>query len=567
MPDAGGRNAAIVGGMLVQPVVQNLKHMLSAWYRHSIKRLIVLLGCFLLVVTWLFVYYHINYDYERSVSEASKETMNLAKAFEEHVRRVIMEADTDLENLQQAYEEGGVLNPAFSVYWENMIKDSSRCQVAVINEQGVVIESYVKEALSHKVLPSREYYQWHQSTDNHGLHIGKTIRSLSSDQDVIPLTRRINKPDGSFGGMVYIALKTNYFLSFYQKIDLGPNQIISLNGRDGFNRTRRTNDDVGSGYDFRKGEVWRCLEAGQSSGSYMSAFFIDQVDRIASFRLMPDYPLVVLVGISTETALDSFEKRRKTYLIGASVITVCVVTLGALLLRWYDRKQAIGLEFSRLDRLNLVGEMAASIGHEVRNPLTTVKGYLQLLRRKEKFADYDVQITTMIDELERANSIITEFLSLAKNKSIQLNTGSINQVLDALSPLLQAEAYHFGQSLTMEKGDIPATMIDENEIRQLILNLVRNGFEAMLPGQGMTIRTFAKNHAVFLSVCDKGKGIPPHIMDKLGTPFITTKENGTGLGLAVCYRIAQRHHAQIDVKTSAEGTTFLIRFQAAGKAG
>ena len=225
-------------------------------------------------------------------------------------------------------------------------------------------------------------------------------------------------------------------------------------------------------------------------------------------------------------------------------------------------KRLFTKELSRLDRLNLIGEMAAGIGHEVRNPMTTVRGYLQMFQLKKKYADDHEQFHIMIEELDRANSIITEFLSLAKNKRVELKPGNLNGTIHALFPLLQADAMRLGYKIQTDIGDIPVICYDDKEIRQLILNLVRNAMEAMKLGGAVSIKTYADNDEIILAVQDTGTGIPKHIMDKLGTPFMTTKDGGTGLGLSVCYRIAERHGAKIDVKTSSEGTTFFIKFKA-----
>lgn len=215
---------------------------------------------------------------------------------------------------------------------------------------------------------------------------------------------------------------------------------------------------------------------------------------------------------------------------------------------------------ARFDRLNLVGEMAAGIAHEVRNPLTTVRGYLQFYQRKSDFCKYAEAFATMIEELDRANSIITEFLSLAKNKPVKMHPGNLLQIIQALFPLLQAEAFRLGHRLEAETGDVPDIQLDEKEIRQLILNLTRNALEAMKPGGQVTVSTYADSKGVVLAIKDTGPGIPDEVRSKLGTPFITTKENGTGLGLPVCYRIAQRHHAHIDISTGEQGTTFFVKF-------
>ena len=218
-------------------------------------------------------------------------------------------------------------------------------------------------------------------------------------------------------------------------------------------------------------------------------------------------------------------------------------------------------EMLRLDRLNLIGEMAAGIGHEIRNPMTTVRGFLQYLGAKKECAEYKNYFDLMIEELDRANAIITEYLSLAKNKNIELKEQNLNSIVRSLFPIIQADAMLADKYIALVLGEIPALPLDEKEIRQLILNLARNGLEAMAPGGTLTIRTYSDMDKVVLEVQDKGHGIAPDTLKKLGTPFFTTKDKGTGLGLAVCYSIATRHKAKIEVKTDSGGSIFLVQFQ------
>ncbi|EGW36894.1 ATP-binding protein [Desulfosporosinus sp. OT] len=218
-------------------------------------------------------------------------------------------------------------------------------------------------------------------------------------------------------------------------------------------------------------------------------------------------------------------------------------------------------EIKRLSKLNLIGEMAAGIAHEIRNPMTTVKGFLQFLGRKEHYNQDKEYFNLMIEELNRANSIITEFLSLAKNKLVELKMLDLNFIIKALSPLIHSDALLKDKYINLELENIPKLLLDDKEIRQLILNIVRNGIEAMTNGEYLTIKTYIDGHDVVFSVQDRGRGIHANIIDKIGTPFFSTKDNGTGLGLATCYSIANRHNAAIDFDTGSEGTTFYVRFK------
>ncbi|UAT30706.1 GAF domain-containing protein [Bacillus badius] len=218
-------------------------------------------------------------------------------------------------------------------------------------------------------------------------------------------------------------------------------------------------------------------------------------------------------------------------------------------------------EIKRLSSLDLIGQMAAGISHEIRNPMTTVRGFLQLLQKESRFEDYHHYFKLMIEELDRANSIITEFLSMGNTRTSDLELLDLNAIIHGITPLIKIDAFSQNKIVEVDTADIPKLFLNRNEIRQLLINLYRNGLEAMNEGQVLTIRTYKEgDDCVVMTVQDEGKGIQPEILEKLGTPFFTTKDNGTGLGLGVCYAIAARHHAKIDIQTSSKGTTFFIKF-------
>ncbi len=219
-------------------------------------------------------------------------------------------------------------------------------------------------------------------------------------------------------------------------------------------------------------------------------------------------------------------------------------------------------QMARLDKLNVVGQMAAGIAHEIRNPMTTVHGFLQLLKINSDFSKYGEYFDLMINELDRANSIISGFLSLAKERAIEVGEENLNQIIQSIAPLIQAEAIIDNKLVQLELAEIPDLKLSQNDIRQLILNLVRNALEASGPNKKIVLRTFLEDGHVVLAVEDEGEGIEPRILEKLGTPFLSTKDNGTGLGLVICYTVAEKHGASIKVDTGSEGTTFSVWFKA-----
>lgn len=223
-------------------------------------------------------------------------------------------------------------------------------------------------------------------------------------------------------------------------------------------------------------------------------------------------------------------------------------------------KQKTELELHRLERLNLIGEMAASIGHEIRNPLTTVRGFLQLFQSRKEYVRDTENFNIIIQELDRANSIISEFLSLAKNKRVDLKPANLDEIVLKLAPLMQAIAIREGKQLFLELNSVFEILADENEIKQLILNLTKNAFEATQKGENIILKTYKDKNFGVLMIKDNGSGIPPDIYEKMGRPFLTTKVGGTGLGIPICFSIAERHKAKIEIETSQAGTAFFIRF-------
>ena len=165
----------------------------------------------------------------------------------------------------------------------------------------------------------------------------------------------------------------------------------------------------------------------------------------------------------------------------------------------------------------------------------------------------------MISELDRANEILNHFLSLTRDKKVFLEKKSLNDLITKLLPLINANS-KFNQYLNTELGKIPELLLDENEISQVILNLTKNGFEAMTAGGCLTLKTYLNEKNVVLEIQDEGDGIAPEILDKIGTPFFTTKETGTGLGLAVSYSIIKKHNAKIEIQSRPKGTRFCIIF-------
>lgn len=224
------------------------------------------------------------------------------------------------------------------------------------------------------------------------------------------------------------------------------------------------------------------------------------------------------------------------------------------------KRKEMEQEIQYLDRLNLISDMAVSLAHHIRNPLTTVKGYLQLLKRKADLQSYESRFTTMIDEMDIINRIVTEFITLAKNKTVHREPNELNHLLYTLVPLIEADAAMQGKIVKLDLNAITPFSFDQKEMTQLILHMARNGLEAMEAGGTLTIQTKIGQSAVLLLISDEGCGISSEVLPRLGEPFVSTKAGGMGLGLTICKQVLKHHQAEWIYETSPRGTTFTISF-------
>ncbi|MEY2193118.1 ATP-binding protein [Neobacillus sp. BF23-41] len=210
------------------------------------------------------------------------------------------------------------------------------------------------------------------------------------------------------------------------------------------------------------------------------------------------------------------------------------------------------------EKLALLGQMAAGIAHEIRNPLTSIKGFIQLLRtstRKEEY--FDILLT----ELDRINDIVGEFLVLAKPTAAVYITKDIRILLKDVVTLINNQSLLNNVLIFVEyDNDLPLISCEENQLKQVFLNLLKNAIEAMPKGGNINVYVMKKEDGkISVQIIDQGVGIPEERISTLGEPFYTTKEKGTGLGLMTCYKIIEGHNGELNIYSKInEGTTIEI---------
>jgi PAS domain S-box-containing protein len=213
----------------------------------------------------------------------------------------------------------------------------------------------------------------------------------------------------------------------------------------------------------------------------------------------------------------------------------------------------------RSEKLSIVGQLAAGVAHEIRNPLTTLRGFVQLQHAKAKGKQQHLDI--MLSELDRINFIVSEFLILAKPQAINFQRRDLVFILQDIISLLASQAnlnniqFHFDSA-----PHIPLINCEENQLKQVFINIIKNGMEAMPDGGEITIQVGnLASDDVMVRVVDQGFGIPEDQLARLGEPFYTNKETGTGLGLMVSQQIIANHKGSMRIYSELNtGTTVEI---------
>ncbi|PZD95431.1 hypothetical protein DNH61_12920 [Paenibacillus sambharensis] len=213
------------------------------------------------------------------------------------------------------------------------------------------------------------------------------------------------------------------------------------------------------------------------------------------------------------------------------------------------------------EKLSIAGQLAAGIAHEIRNPLTSLKGFLSLLQSGASSpTKRDTYITIMNDELSRIEHISNELLMLAKPRSVQFIRSRISILIDQVISLLQPQAVLKNVEIFIMPGHGPYFVYcDDSQIKQVMINLMKNAMESMPGGGTIRVTLEADECCVYIRIADEGTGIPADKLDKLGQPFYSTKEKGTGLGLMVSYNIIENHNGSIEVTSElGHGTVFTV---------
>lgn len=250
-------------------------------------------------------------------------------------------------------------------------------------------------------------------------------------------------------------------------------------------------------------------------------------------------------------------------IILATVLILFISVVAYILLtRFYSYVKSLtkAYEDSREnEKLAVIGQMATAIAHEIKNPLSSLKGFTQLQQEVGKGNDHYYGI--MLSEIDRINSIVSDLLVLGKPNNAIKSSKNMEDIIYYVTKILESHGARLNINFQVIIDESPVLICDENQIKQVLINLIKNAIEAMPEGGTVTIQSQEKNRFAVVSVIDEGCGIEQERLNKLGEPFYTTKQNGTGLGLMVTKKIIEEHGGIFSIKSELnKGTAVTISF-------
>jgi len=534
---------------------------------------IVVLALLLVVALWGAVLYKAEVERGQVEESIHRDTMNLARVFEEHTVRTLSSVDQVLLFVKFQYEKvGDRLDLAEAVRGGMIISDLFN-QVGVISSNGIYHLSNIPNF--NKVdLTDREHFRVHIDGDGKQVFVSKPVLGRASGKWSLQLTRRIERADGGFGGVAVISVDPFYFTRFYNDVDLGHGGAVTLVGLDGIVRARRAGEALDVGQDLSASPMLELVKT-QPAGTYTSASAVDGVVRINSYRKLHDLPFVVIVGVERKAALADFEKRRAGYLDFAGVMTAVIVAFCMLSVWLLLRQRRISMHLLdsqiRAESANrLKSEFLASVSHELRTPLNGIMAYAELLELGAVDDESREYARVILDSSQHQLELVNSILDLARVEAGAMRLKFCDENVSTLVTEVCARYRPVAQGKGLElSGAGPdnaewTIRCDRTRVVQVLNNLVHNALKFTDAGFVRIAATAEGDRCVF-EVSDSGCGIDLQLHEAIferfrqADHFATRAYGGAGLGLALCRELAALMGGEITVRSSpGAGSTFRL---------
>ena len=524
------------------------------------------------IAVWTGILVYLDFEKDDTLASSAKQVETHAKLLEEHTTRTVRVLDQTTVFIKAEIER----NPSgfdLSRYSrDGVFLDSFFNLIATADENGQTQQIIPPRPASN--IKDREHFTVHTDRDSENLFISKPVLGRSSGKWSLQFTRRINKPDGRFGGIVVSSLDPGYFTEFYRSVDLGPGSVTALIGTDGIVRARRSGNSSEIGQNISDSELFKKL-ALASTGTFQATSVVDNTSRIYAYRRLKEYPLIVVVGISKSAVLEEFQAH-STLMSGlGAALTFLLLLASWALQRTLKAQQRVNTALEKTAReareaTRMKSDFISRISHELRTPLTGILGFSEYLKDHAQNPEDRETARTIHESGEHLLSLVNTTLDLAKIEAgrMTLNAvpANIQEIMNKVINLHSGSAKKKNLELNLFIDEkIPSSVFcDVTKLTQVLNNLIQNSIKFTTYGfVHLRLKKSPAGDALQFSVIDSGVGIPldqqHHIFDRFRQldNFITRQQEGSGLGLALSKDLVEFMGGHIWFESKVDiGSTF-----------
>jgi len=444
---------------------------------------------------------------------------------------------------------------------------------------GVIASSAPQPDQKNENLAERDYFKAQVESDA-GTYISGPRRSADAASEYFEVSRRLASADGSFRGVIAVAVRPRYFDDFYAMIEQSPGNSYALVRSDGLLLVRYP---AGTFHRLSPKTALRlAIGRGVTHGLFsVDSAEVDHVDRRVGFRKLPGYPIYALASIERSALRGQWLSLMASHLIfGLPATLLLFVTLWVALQRTRrlheeaERRELAEDALRQAQRLEAIGQLTGGVAHDFNNLLMIVSGTVQRLRRYVTGTTETHLLDTIANATRRGESLTRQLLAFSRRQMLQPSVIDLAEWLPELKDMLSRSLRGDIEIRTGTSRQPCAVKVDPNEFELALLNLAFNARDAMPSGGTLTITAKPvsmrgrrseeglSGEFVAIRVADTGGGIPPEVLPRVFEPFFTTKEvgKGTGLGLSQVYGFARQSGGAASITTSARRGTAVTLF-------
>jgi two-component system, NtrC family, sensor kinase len=532
------------------------------------------LGLLAIVVLWTVLLYDVETDRDEALHQAENQTQSIALALREHAHRVIAGANLLLDRLDENYARSSRSYALPEWVAQSQYLEDTLIQVGIVDPHGYLSVT----TLPHQErvdLSDREYFRVQRNPGAPQPFISRPLVGRISGRPSIVLSRRIEHADGSFAGVGVASLDPAYFDRFFWSINLGPNSVIELVGRDGVLRARasRAGPTIGIGHDFSGTPIMKALLSAPQ-GVYRARSDIDGIERIYAFAADDEYPVIVAAGMAVDDILGPLRSTAIVEFAAAAALTAVILWLVYRSTHELSQRVEYERRLRESQKLELIGQLAAGVAHDFGNILTAVKGNAELAGRSKTDGGLHKFLGNVEKAAQQGERIVSNLLAYSRQQRLQPEAIDVNKAVRTVVELSVAglgARWSVGSELAPQ---FPPVTADAAQVEMALLNIAINARDAMPAGGVVIFKTrlvevgehsephdLAPGRYVAISAKDNGIGMPPDVAAKAFDPFFTTKEKGSGLGLSQTYGLARQLGGTVTIDTEQDiGTTITIYF-------